>query len=294
MRRLSRATWIAVGVSGIFTMLLSLLGNIGAAALTWLSPQLALFLFVLISLVLIGVSYWQEKQKAASEPSAAESRMNRRIMLDRVQAKWITGFLENPLYYIYGKQLLLLPLRERVGSRFDLVLSDPLKPSHSVPSGISITQVFDQAGGELLILGEPGAGKTTLLLELARNLLKRAKDDEAAPIPVVLMLSSWATEQLPLEKWIVEELRMRYDVPSQIGDVWVKANQLLLLLDGLDEVAPGALSSCIEAINVYYYQAHPSLVVCSQTKEFLDQPGRLALHTAVTVQPLSPKQIECQ
>jgi hypothetical protein len=71
----------------------------------------------------------------------------------------------------------------------------------------------------------------------------------------------------------------------------VKANQLLLLLDGLDEVVPSALPACIEAINAYYHQTHRSLVVCSRTKEFLDQPGRLALHTAVTVQPLSSKQI---
>ena len=72
----------------------------------------------------------------------------------------------------------------------------------------------------------------------------------------------------------------------------MKANQLLLLLDGLDEVAPDALPACIEAINAYYHQAHRSLVVCSRTKEFLDQPGRLALHTAVIVQPLSSEQVD--
>ena len=105
-----------------------------------------------------------------------------------------------PALLCYEEQLLPLPLRERVGSRFDLVLSDPLKPTHPISSGTTITQVFDQAGGELLILGEPGAGKTTLLLELARDLLKRAKDDKTAPIPVVLMLSSWATKKLPLEQ----------------------------------------------------------------------------------------------
>jgi predicted NACHT family NTPase len=42
-------------------------------------------------------------------------------------------------------------------------------------------QVYDEAGGELLILGEPGAGKTTLLLQLARELLSRAEQDESLP-----------------------------------------------------------------------------------------------------------------
>lgn len=292
MRRLPRATWIAIVVMGILAMLGSVMGNIGAPALTWLSPWVALVLFVLISLALIGVSLWQEWQKAASEPSAAYARENRRIMLGRVQNKWITGYLENPLYHSYDEQLLPLPLRERVGSRFDLVLSNPLEPTQTIPSGTTITQVFDQAGGELLILGEPGAGKTTKLLELARDLLERAKADKEGCIPVVLMLSSWSVKQLPLEQWIVEELRMKYDVPSQIGEEWVKANQLLPLLDGLDEVAPDALPACIEAINEYYHQPHRSLAVCSRTKEFLEQPGRLALHTAVIVQPLSSKQVD--
>jgi len=43
-------------------------------------------------------------------------------------------------------------------------------------------QVYDEADGELLILGEPGAGKTTLLLELARDLLDRAQLDNTHPI----------------------------------------------------------------------------------------------------------------
>ncbi len=249
MRRLPRATWIGIVITGILTLLGSVMGNIGASALTWLSPQVALALFVLISVSLIGVSLWQARKKAASEPSAADARENRQIMLGRVQNKWITGFLENPLYYSYDEQLLPLPLRKRVGSRFDLVLSDPLMPTHPISPDTTITQVFDQAAGELLILGEPGAGKSTLLLELARELLKRAKDNPDAPIPVVLMLSSWAIKKLPLEKWIVEELRKEYHIPSQVGQTWVETNQLLLLLDGLDEVAPDALPACIEGIN---------------------------------------------
>src|SRR5215469_4912043 len=292
MHRLPRATWIAIVVTGILTMLASVMVSVGAPALTRLSPWVALVLFVLISLALIGVSLWQERQKAASEPPAAEARENRQIMLGRVQNTWITGFLENPLYYSYEEQLLPVPLRERVGSRFDLVLSNPLEPAQTIPSGTTITQVFDQAGGELLILGEPGAGKTTLLLELARDLLKRAKDDEEAPMPVVLLLSSWATRKLPLEQWIAEELKVKYDIHSPIGKAWVEANQLLLLLDGLDEVALDALPTCIDAINAYYHQVHRSLVVCSRTREFLDQPGRLALNTAVIVQPLSSEQVD--
>src|SRR2546423_13757560 len=109
MRRLPRSTWVAIVIAGILMMLGSVMGNIGATALTWLSPWIALVLFVLISVSLIGVSLWQDRQKAASEPSAAEARENRQVMLSRVQNKWITGFLENPLYHSYVEQLLPLP-----------------------------------------------------------------------------------------------------------------------------------------------------------------------------------------
>jgi GTPase SAR1 family protein len=292
MRRISRKTWLlmlAVAIA-LLSELAVLLNSIATGALVSSWPALVAAFIVTASIPIL--LFLQEWLNSTPEARAAAALKNRQRMLDRVQNEWITGFLENPLYYGYDELLLPLALRERVGSRFDLVLSDPLKPTHPILPGTTIMHVFDQAGSELLILGEPGAGKTTLLLELARDLLKRAKDNKEAPIPVVFMLASWATEQLPLDRWIVEELRMKYNVPSQIGEAWVKANQLLILLDGLDEMTTDALPACIEAINEYYHQAHRTLVVSSRTKEFLDQPGRLALHTAVTVQPLSPEQID--
>jgi len=78
----------------------------------------------------------------------------------------------------------------------------------SLPNGTSIVEVYDEADGQLLILGEPGSGKTTLLLELTRNLLERAQVSESSPMPVIFNLSSWAKRRLPLVKWLVEELRI--------------------------------------------------------------------------------------
>src|SRR5260221_2838895 len=292
MRRLPRATWITVVSISILTILAGVMASVGAPALTWLPPKVALVLLVPIGLFLIGFSLWRAWQDTASKPSAADAGENRQIMLGRVQNTWITSFLENRLYYSYDEQFLPLPLRVCVGSRFDLVLSNPLEPTQTMPSGTTLATVFDQSRGELLMLDESGAGKTTLLLELVRDLLKRAKANPLLPVPVVLMLSSWATRKLPLEQWIAEELQAKYDIPSQIGKEWVKANQLLLLLDGLDEVAPSALPACIEAINAYYHQAHRSLVGWNGTNEYMEQPGRLALHTAVIVQPLSFEQVD--
>ena len=290
--------WTAIGLVLILNIVTALLttksSDISGTALGWIRDHLLLALAGLVLLlVLTWVVYYLGRPESTPDTSAATAHENRQSMLNLVENIWITGFLENPLYYSHDEQLLSLPLRKSVGSRFDLVLSDPFRQTQPISSGTTITQVFfEQAKGELLILGEPGAGKTTLLLELTRDLLERAHRDEAYPIPVVFNLSSWATKQLPLEQWVIEELKTKYQVAPEVGRKWVKANQLLLLLDGLDEVTPDALRACIDKINEYYHQARRSLVVCSRTKEFLDQPGRLALHTAVIVQPLSSEQID--
>src|SRR6266566_7877502 len=143
-------------------------------------------------------------------------------------------------------------------------------------------------------LGEPGAGKTTLLLELARTLLNRAENDDRERIPVVLTLSSWGRNRQPLATWLVDELKHIYMVRKSVAKSWIHNDRLILLLDGLDEVRPTSVRTlCIEAINAHL-QKYPfaSIVVCCRQKEYLSQQTYLQLHHAVSIQPLTPQQIE--
>jgi predicted NACHT family NTPase len=162
-----------------------------------------------------------------------------------------------------------------------------------LPAGTRMTQVYDEADGEVLILGEPGAGKTTLLLELACDLLLRAEEDGSYPLPVIFHLSSWAIKQQPLAQWLAEELSTKYRVPLKIGKAWTESTSLLILLDGLDEVAEEARSACVKAINAYQ-QAHGfvPMVVCCRTAEYFAQGTRVAFQRAVLVQPLTVQQID--
>lgn len=162
----------------------------------------------------------------------------------------------------------------------------------TLPRGSSIEQVYTEAGGELLILGEPGAGKSTLLLQLAQSLLMRAERDEQQLLPVILNLSSWMEKHQPLREWLVEELFVRYRVPRKLGKSWVQTGQFLFLFDGLDEVDEPLRGACIDAINAYRRDHLLSIVVCSRTTEYLAQRRRLLLQSAIVVQPLTPEQIE--
>jgi transcriptional regulator with XRE-family HTH domain/DNA polymerase III delta prime subunit len=232
------------------------------------------------------------RETSTSKTLFLVNRQNRQRMLDKMYSFWIKGVLEQSLY---GGNLVALSLTEQRDA-----VADPwaLTFQHEVESGflttdMHISQVYDEVDGELLILGDPGSGKTTLLLELTRVLLERANREESHPIPVVFNLTSWAIRRRSLSDWLVEELSVKYQVPRQLAQTWVRAEQILPLLDGLDEVAATARSACVEAINTYRRE-HGLLpmVVCCRRADYFAQNTRLLLRCAIVVQPLAAQQIE--
>src|SRR5260221_284114 len=226
-------------------------------------------------------------------PASTLERQNRGRLLQRVRSFWITGFLEQSLH---GAAVMALGLQEQpdaVANPWRLIVQGSESPSIPLPAGTSITSAYDAAGGELLILGEPGAGKTTLLLQLARDLLDRAQQEQTHPIPIVFHLSSWMSKRQPLATWLVEELETKYQVPRKVGSDWIKANQILPLLDGLDEIDAAFRPACLQAINTYH-QEHSlvPLLVCCRVNDYWSLANQLTLCRAVTIQPLTPEQVE--
>jgi DNA polymerase III delta prime subunit len=226
-----------------------------------------------------------------SKVSSIEQQ-NRERLIRRVRNFWIKGVFEKSLHNAALMTLGLQESPEAVENPWRLALQESEHISTPLPAGTRITEVYDDAGGELLILGEPGAGKTTLLLELARDLLNRAEQDQTHPIPVVFNLSSWTRKRQPLTTWLIEEMETKYQVPRRVGTDWINADQILPLLDGLDEVDVTYHTSCMQAINEYH-QTHNlvSLVVCCRVNEYMSQTSRLVFSHAITIQPLTTKQV---
>lgn len=111
-------------------------------------------------------------------------------------------------------------------------------------------------------------------------------------LPVVLNLSAWLSPRQSLPTWIVAELHTKYQVPQAVGQAWVEAEQLCLLLDGLDEVAPERQAACVEAINHYHSHYAPEMVVCCREAEYGQLPKRLNFQAAVGLRPLTLDQVQ--
>ncbi|SRR6266540_268946 len=230
--------------------------------------------------------------RGSSHAATVEQR-NRRVMLTKVRSIWIEGLLERSLTEETRIALNLTERPDAVELPLNALVQELNRPPQPLPPGMPIIDVFDKMGGELLILGAPGAGKTMMLLELTRDLIDRAEQDETYPMPIVFNLSSWAEKQKPLVDWLVDELNTKYDIPRKIGQAWVDADRVLPMLDGLDEVKQEYREVCVKAIN-RFRQRHglASIVICSRVADYEVLSARLKLQGAVLIQPLTAEQIE--
>ena len=218
---------------------------------------------------------------------------DRERMLGRLRQTY-QGLLDRSLYGMVWMELGLASKPDAVHNASHLLLQLPERNEQILPAGTSILQVYEQAQEELLILGAPGAGKSTLLLDLALQLVKRALVDETYPLPVILPLSSWAVQRPPLAEWLIEQCAHIYDVPKKLSQHWVEHQQILPLLDGFDEMEETARPACIAVLNSYHSQHLTPLIVCSSQSAYdlAATQERLALQSAVVVQPLTDEHIE--
>jgi hypothetical protein len=67
---------------------------------------------------------------------------------------------------------------------------------------------------------------------------------------------------------------------------------VLPLLDGLDELPPHHQATAVQQINQWLDNASTSLVVCCCCEDYNRYPTPLALNGTLTLEPLTPEQLE--
>lgn len=218
---------------------------------------------------------------------------HRQILLDKVTSFWIEGFLKPSIQKGGVMNLELEDRPDAIASlsqgieALSVKLDDSFEKLHE-------TQLYEEMGQgrTLLILGEPGAGKTIALLQLAQRLVRRSEQNLGLPMPVVFNLSSWAKAQKPMIDWLVDELRESYQASKALGESWLKQQQLILLLDGLDEVKEEHRNACVRALNEFIgLFPQTEIAICSRIKDYEALGDRLQISSALCLQPLSSKQV---
>ena len=212
----------------------------------------------------------------------------RKTLLNKVKDFWIEGFLKPSLH---GNNVINLNWQNSPNAVLNPFKTEdiPVELDESF-NELQTTDILNRTGQgkTLLILGEPGSGKTIALLQLAKKAIEQTEQDLTKPIPVVFNLSSWGQKQQAIEKWLIEELKDKYQVPLTWSEPWIKQQQLILLLDGLDEVQAVKRDACVRALNQFITDRNVTeTVVCSRVKDYQALTERLQLSSAICIKPLS-------
>jgi NACHT domain len=180
------------------------------------------------------------------------------------------------------------------------------------PHRKSLQEPGQLAGGELadkldriptrrlVVLGGAGTGKTVLMIRLVIDLL--ARRDKGGPVPILLSAASWDPDSQSLRDWLASRMAIEYSEltepapPGTQGSTRLEAllreHRITLILDGLDEIAPGQHSAAIDSIN----EAGPlgaQMVVTCRTAAYREavRPQHMRGAAGVELLPLDPGEV---
>lgn len=150
---------------------------------------------------------------------------------------------------------------------------------------------------QVVVLGDPGSGKSTLLKYLALRLAK----DEAAPLPILLPLNSYAKalaqKDLNLQNYLVAYYAGRAQGVAALGPLFKEAlsnGKAIILLDGLDEVQSNraALVEKVEAFTREAVLRGNRVAVTSRIVGYRDAPLHAKHWALYTLLDFTPAAIE--
>ena len=118
----------------------------------------------------------------------------------------------------------------------------------------------------LMVLGQPGSGKSTFLRKIGLEAIKvKPEGFKHDCIPVLLELKLFNEKSIDIEKSIVEAFsNCRFPEAEWFTDRALKAGNLLILLDGLDEISTAKQEETIYQIKEFVkrYRKNRFIVSC--------------------------------
>lgn len=155
----------------------------------------------------------------------------------------------------------------------------------------------------LLILGEAGSGKTVLLLQFGLDLVEMAKQNFDYPMPILLNLATWRDENQTFETWLEENLVYaagEYGTARKYAKEMVQENNLLLLLDGLDEIPQNDRKACLDKLRIFLDKLDnsrstednfPTVIISSRKKDYLDLGEQAPVRASIILADLTAESV---
>jgi DNA-binding SARP family transcriptional activator len=247
-----------------------------------------------------GSSLCQVKEPLAefilrAEPSTDILKRYAQYLRDKVSNFWLDGVLRRMLDTHDFIELSLDDEQSKIKQPYDI---DNLKyPTQSVESKIETLDAFShyyfENQGQVLILGAPASGKTTLLLKLIEQMMSFRAANSSHAIPIILNAATWGQKGTSLEEWILSELDYRYDIPKQVGKSLLKEQQLIIFIDGVDEIGRDSTQSFFVSANEFI-KLHPGFPISfsCRTEEYALCPIKLQVFGALVISDLSPETLQ--
>lgn len=152
----------------------------------------------------------------------------------------------------------------------------------------SIDELFEEAHGRILILGEEGAGKSTILLQLVIKLLEKEK----SAFPIILNIGTWQAQFQTLENWLTEILPLEMGTDQVTAQKITNQYPLILLLDGFDEIAESDRPSFWQALGKFSATPAHQFVITSQIDAYQNSTHDAPVNAQIEIGELTFEQIE--
>ena len=153
--------------------------------------------------------------------------------------------------------------------------------------GSSLTASLAENPRSTLIAGAPGSGKTTLLVELARVIVLTYEPEAISPVPLLVPLATWPAGQISLEKFLIREASIKYDIAERTVSHWLRCGNLLPLLDGFERVPEANKEKCLKAISEWINSSRRhSVIVTCRSGEHEAAARSLSIDQVTLVEPL--------
>jgi hypothetical protein len=126
-----------------------------------------------------------------------------------------------------------------VHPELERIHNKPPNSNESVGSEQEAVQQFSKRGTRAVVSGAPGSGKSTWTRWLQKELLVSSWSGLALRVE----LRGLAADSLPSVHYLIREqvtVHLKEELTSERVREWIEAGQLVLLLDGFDEIAPAS------------------------------------------------------